>query len=196
MTSRRFRRWQALLFIIGVSACTLTNDADHPTEVVTATIPALPTETIFTPASPPATPTSTPLVTFTGPYGNTTALLDGVCFEFLATLGGQTWAWTTPDDLAAFYDRADVSEACAAPVTRGTFDFTGQALVGVMSTAIGCDAAYRFIDMTQDDTARTQTITLQFEIQTGCPYELVEPLLMAVLQPPAGYILAVVVTSP
>jgi hypothetical protein len=143
-------------------------------------------------------PTSSPipvLESVTAPYMSLVALLDGVCFEFLAGLSGQSWLWTTPDDLAAFYNRVDESKLCTVPITRGSYDFNGTALAGAIHTAVGCDAAYRVIRLVQDNTAYTQTLYVEFDIAPGCSYELVQPLLIAVPRPPDGYTLQVAVSS-
>jgi hypothetical protein len=125
-----------------------------------------------------------------------TALLDGVCFEYLAGIGGQTWLWTTPDELLAFYDQVDSSERCPHAVTRVPFDFNGAALAGTVSSGTSCDAAYRVITLAQDDAAQTQTLALEFDVLPGCPYELVEPLLIAVPRPPEDYSFSITTTSP
>jgi hypothetical protein len=136
------------------------------------------------------------LETFTGSYPNVAALLDGVCFEYLYTLNGQTWVWATPGDLAAFYDQVDASRLCAEPVERITFDFGRRVLAGAVNVSAGCDAAHRVVDLVQDDSARTQILSLQFQVEGECPYDLVQPFLVAVPQPPQGYTLRVVVTPP
>src|SRR5690554_6506329 len=80
------------------------------------------------------------LVTAGGPYEILTALLDGVCTEFLLNAAAATFLWDTPDALAAFYDRVDESEQCSGTVMRGTFDFDGPVLAGAIAAATGCDA--------------------------------------------------------
>jgi hypothetical protein len=125
-----------------------------------------------------------------------TALLDGVCFEYLAGMGGQTWLWTSPEELLAFYDQVDSSERCPHAVTRVPFDFNGAALAGTVGSGTGCDAAYRVITLAQDDAAQTQTLALEFDVLPGCLYELVEPLLIAVPRPLEGYRFSITTTSP
>jgi hypothetical protein len=181
-----------------LAGCTVA-DKPRPSE------PA-PTSTIasFVEITPPAVaPPESALVpdfpvleTSTGSYPNVVALLDGVCFEYLYALNGQTWVWTTPGDLAAFYDQVDASELCPTPAERAAFDFEGRVLAGAVNVSAGCDAAHRVVNLTQDDSARTQILSLQFQVEGDCPYDLVQPFLVAVPQPPQGYTLRVVVTSP
>jgi hypothetical protein len=129
-------------------------------------------------------------------YTDATFLLDGVCFDYLATLRGTTWLWTSPADLAAFYDQVDASELCAPPATRQDYDFTAEVLIGLASAATGCDAAYRVITLSQDDDRQTQTLFLSLDVRAGCSYEIIEPLIMAVPPPPPGYTLEATVIAP
>ena len=175
-----------------LAACTLstTNNSSLP-----------PTSTITTLAAATFTPQPThdrafpTLETSTGPYPSLLALLDSVCFEFLSTLEGESWVWNSADDLNTFYNRADGSELCPGLVTRGTFDFSTQVLVGTIHVGQGCDAAYHVIDLVQDDAAQTQTLRLELALQPDCDYEVVLPFLIAVPRPPQGYTLQVAVTS-
>jgi hypothetical protein len=187
------------LMICGVmmilSACTAASPPRRtPSPSPAATLPessATPTAEIV----PSATPPSPPLETSTDPYLDAGTLLDGVCFEYLLTLNGQVWTWTTPAELSAFYDRVDDSEVCPAPVVRQDFDFSQGVLVGTVSTATGCDAAHRVVDTVRDDGARTQTLVVALEVRPGCPYELVQPLLVAVPDLPDGYTLQIAVSG-
>lgn len=180
------------LVSLAAAACSLT--AGQPAEVParTSTIP----QVIDTPALGASAPTPVaPFATLesdTGTYADHVALLDGVCFEYLATLGGSQWTWTTPGDLAAFYDRVDESELCPGLVERVSFAFEDAALVGVVNTATGCDAAHRVTGL--DSSA--QTLQLAFDVLPGCDYELVQPFLIAVPPPPDGTDLQVVVIAP
>jgi hypothetical protein len=188
------------LVICGVmmilSACTASSSPHRtPSPSPVATLPessATPTAEIV----PSATPTSPPLETSTDPYLDAGTLLDGVCFEYLLTLDGQVWTWTTPAELGAFYDRVDASELCPTPVARQDFDFSQGALVGTVSTATGCDAAHRVVNTVRDNSARTQTLIVALEVRPGCPYELVQPLLVAVPDLPEGYTLRIAVSGP
>lgn len=174
------------LIALLLAACGLTSS--HAT-------PVPPTSTMAPLASPSPVP-APPLRTDTGPYADARALLDGVCFEFLYDLGSETWVWAAPGDLTAFYDRADASGRCAAPVARGTFDFGDSVLAGALSVTTGCDAAHRVLELRQDDATRTQTLILALEVRSGCPYELVQPFLAAIPRPPDGYTLRVTVQGP
>ena len=152
--------------------------------------PAASATTTPSPTAPPA------LESFTGPYANAVALLDGVCFEFLYDMNGETWVWTGPEELTAFYDRADAAKRCPEPVERATFDFSQDALAGAVNVSTGCDAAHRLVDLTRDDSARTEMLALQFQVRAGCAYDLVQPFLIAVPRPPEGYTLRVIVLPP
>ncbi len=168
--------------------CGTDEDKRPPPEPSLTPIPAVS-------ATPAPQPTATPLpalTTSTGPYPDAGALLDGVCFEFLLTLNGQSWVWSSPADLAAFYDLADASKLCLSPVTRGDFDFSQGVLAGMVSVTAGCDAAHHVIDRVQDDAAQTQTLLVQLEVRSGCDYELVQPLLVALPAPPPGYTVQIV----
>lgn len=181
----------ALLSLL-VAACTLTAGPSSDAPASTSTIPQVidtpaPAATAPTPAAPFAT-----LESDTGPYADQVALLDGVCFEYLAMLSGSQWTWTSPGELAAFYDEVDESELCPGLVARGAFDFAESALVGAVNTATGCDAAHRVIGL----DAGTQTLQLAFDVVPGCDYELVQPFLIAVPRPPEGAAIQVVVIAP
>jgi hypothetical protein len=180
VTQRRVMVWLGL-FSVMIAACTLASDSES--------------ESTSTPPGESAQPASSNgLETFTGPYPDQVALLDGVCFEYLYTLNGKTWVWQSPDELAGFYDQVDASGLCPGPIPRGTFDFSGQVLVGVVNDAVGCDAAHRVVDLTQDDTV--QTLLLEFKVQPDCGYELTQPFLIAIPRPPQGITIRVVVVPP
>lgn len=195
------RQWASLglgivsLILVGCSGTEKHRTDEGPTTTALAAAPTL----TYTPAALAAafTPTAfANLETVTDPYADMSALLDGVCFEFLYGMNGQTWLWTTPDNLSTFYDQVDASKQCAHAVERRTFDFNGYALAGAVNTSTGCDAAYRVLTLAQDDNAHTQTLSLEFAVLPGCPYELVQPLLIAVPRPPDGYRFNIAVTSP
>ncbi len=131
-----------------------------------------------------------------GPYTDRTSVLDGVCFDFLARLSGQAWVWSTPEQLAAFYDQVDVSEVCSRPASRVSFDFNQTILAGVVNGATGCDAAHRFVSLNQDDSAHTQTLVLEFTVLPGCDYELVQPFVIELPRPPEGYVLQIALSEP
>lgn len=134
------------------------------------------------------------LTTDSGAFENHTALLDGVCTEFLLSAAGETVVWDTPEDLAAFYDRVDESEQCGAAVARGTFDFAAHLLAGAIAATTGCDAGYRVDGLVEGAEART--LMLALEVEPGCDYELVEPLVVAVPRSPEDIPLRVEVRVP
>ena len=187
--------WGCVMIVL--CGCTAAARDGTPSPSPAATLPvSVPTTTPATEIVPSLTPFSPALETSTDPYLNAGALLDGVCFEFLLSLNGQVWTWTTPAELSAFYDRVDASEGCPGLVARRDFDFSQGVLVGTVSTATGCDAAHRVVGVNRDDSARTQTLLVQLEVKSGCPYELVQPFLAAVPDRPDGYTLQIVVSGP
>jgi hypothetical protein len=194
---RQILLWIGLLSIAS-GGCSLTRQDGAPQPTPTLTIIPFPQATPppVTPAPEPTLDTWLPLITDTGPFENAAALLDGVCFEYMRALDGQTWVWTTATDLAAFYDRADASELCPSPAERGVFDFGDRILAGAVTASVGCDAAHRVIDMTRDDTTRTQTLRVAFDVRAGCPYELAQPFLVALPRPAAGDTIRVEIQLP
>jgi hypothetical protein len=184
------------LLSVALVGCTLGEQRHPSTPAPTSTMAPLVEATPPSLASPETdSPPDFPVLeTSTGPYPNAVSLLDGVCFEYLYTLNGQTWVWSTPGELAAFYDQADASNLCPEPVERAAFDFGGNVLAGAVNVSTGCDAAHRVVDLIQDDGTRTQVLFLQLQVEGECPYELVQPFLVAIPRPPAGYVLRVVVT--
>jgi hypothetical protein len=189
MMSQWFKAGMVVL-VLALAGCSLTTTritvtaTPSPTNVTGPT--ARPTSTAAPPVQPDLTPT---LAASTGPYADAVGLLDDVCFEYLHSLGGRTWVWESSAELDAFYDQAE--EVCGRTITRGTFAFDGEVLVGAVSLATGCDAAHQFLDLRTDDAQATQTLVLRFVVQPGCPYELVQLLLIAVPHPPTDYELAV-----
>ena len=118
------------------------------------------------------------LVTDSGAFENLTALLDGVCTEFLFSVAGETFVWDTPEALAAFYDRVDESEQCGGEVMRGSFDFDGRVLAGAIAATTGCDASFHVGEIAASGDAHI--LPLELTVAPGCAYELVEPLVVAV----------------
>lgn len=145
--------------------------------------------------TPQPTSTLAPLGASTGGLPDAVSLLDGVCFEYLAGLSGTTLVWRTADEQRAFYDAADAAGVCATPVARPAFDFSAQIVVGTVSALTGCDTAHHLVALEQDDAARRVTLRLALAARAGCPYELVEPFLVALPRPPAGYTVEVVVSG-
>ena len=193
---RRRTGFAVVLTGLLAAACTLTTSQPGDAPIATSTIPQVidtPALGTFPPA--PQTPFAT-LETDAGPYADHVNLLDGVCFEYLATLNGSRWTWTAPGDLTAFYDRVDESKLCPRPVERGSFAFEDSVLVGVVNAATGCDAAHRVIDLVRDETGAAQTLQLAFDVLPGCDYELIQPFLIAVPRPPDGSAIQVVVIAP
>ena len=189
-----YRTISLLISGLLLSACTLTRSTS-PTATLTPTPTAAPTET---PAATPAatfTATPQPLTSSTGAYADATALLDGVCFEYLQTLAGQSWLWDSADDMVAFFERVDDSELCPEPVAHPAFTFDTQALVGTVFAGTGCDAAFE-VQSWEPNAEQVYTLTVQITLRTGCPYELVEPLIIAVPLPPPGTIHQVIALPP
>ncbi|MBN1562599.1 MAG: hypothetical protein JXA10_02085 [Anaerolineae bacterium] len=172
-----------------LTGCTLADSPDSSPIPITST----PDQIIATnhqPLTPTQTsdPTTLPdLRTAYGPFTDAAWVLDGVCFEALAQMNGASWSWGTTDALNTFFDQVDDSGWCDSPVSRPSFDFTDQMLVGTVHTAQGCDAAHRLIDVVQDDTAQTRILILALDVQSGCPYELAQIFLVAVPRLPDAY---------
>lgn len=163
--------WTALCSLLLI-ACSLSVDSPGTSTTGPATaVPGM--------VKSPTPPTAQTLTSDTGPYPNRTAILDGVCFEYLASSAPFTWTWNTPDDLEAFFDDVDNSDLCPTPAARVTFDFSDSILMGAVQATRGCDAAYV---VTRDEDTQSDTIMLkaQLVVQPGCAYELVEPLVIAV----------------
>jgi hypothetical protein len=191
-------KWRLVIcgVMILMSGCTAASSSHGPPSPSPSAVPieiapsATPTVEIAPSSTPPP-----PLETSTGPYLDAGTLLDGVCFEYLLTLNGQVWTWHTPAELSAYYDQVEASELCPDPVARQDFDFSQGVLVGTVSTATGCDAAHRVTDVVRDDNAHTQTLLVELAVRPGCPYELVQPLLVAVNDVPDGYTLQIAVSG-
>ncbi|MBN1680962.1 MAG: hypothetical protein JW966_11795 [Anaerolineae bacterium] len=169
-----------------LAACTLVT-ATHTPDGLPSVTPLPVTGSPVSPAAPTHTPALTALETLTGPYPDESSLLDGVCYEYLYTMNNETWMWRTPGDLSAFYDRVDASELCPGLVRRGTADFDGRVLIGIVNVMTGCDAAHRVLDLVDpapDSAVRAQTLIVELAIRSGCDYELVQPLLIALPRPP------------
>ncbi|HML23091.1 MAG TPA: hypothetical protein PKD09_15665 [Aggregatilinea sp.] len=180
-------RTYGLLALVAVAAGLLAACTASQRKVITATpAPGVAdaAASAVTPTLPPGEPTA--LESEIGSYADATALLDSVCYEFLASLAGTTWTWTSPDDLAAFYDRVDESEQCTGLVQRGTYEFGSQVLLGTVGAATGCDAAFRLLDATPGAASQAQRYVVELVVTSGCDYELLEPLVMAVPAPPGG----------
>ncbi|NLF78399.1 MAG: hypothetical protein GX573_22125 [Chloroflexi bacterium] len=187
--------WLGALACILLAGCSLATSGE-------ATPAGVPTSTLLTAPAVTPTPAATSPLAFptlessSAPYPNLTYLLDGVCFEFLLTLSGETWVWQSADDLAAFYNRVDASEQCGAPVERPEFTWPeGEVLAGTVNAAAGCDAAHRVVDLTRDVSAGVETLVIAFAVQPGCAYELVQPFVVAVPRPPDAVTLRLVLTS-
>jgi hypothetical protein len=184
----RFRFVFSIVIVI-LAGCNLGEEQGTPGPVPPASQPPNVSDTMAGRRTPSPVPDIRVLEAVTFPFANAASLLDGVCFEFLLTQNGQVWTWTTTGDLAAFYDRVDASELCPGPVERRDFDFSQGVLAGTVTVATGCDAAHRVINVVHG--ARTQTVNIQLDVLPGCPYELVEPLLIALPASPTGYTLQI-----
>lgn len=180
---RRGIVWGAgLLLCAGLAGCGL---AERRTVVVTAT-PAGESPIPFVPSPTSQTAQPTALESTLGSVTSATYLLDGVCWEYLEELNGETWTWGGAEDLTAFYDGVDESELCAGVVTRGAFAFDGTVLLGTVRAATGCDAAYHVSEPPSDATGMARRYVAALTVREGCGYELLEPLVIAVPQPPDG----------
>ncbi len=190
------RRALPILLVVGMLVgCTLADQPDASPIPITST-PKITSTTLF--ATPSAQTQTTPpdLRNDPGPFTDAAWILDGVCFEYLAQMHGERWSWTSQDELNAFFDRVDDSGLCTAPMRRATFDFTGVILVGTAQTAMGCDAAFRLVDVVKDDASRMRTLVLMLDVRMGCPYELVQLFLVAAPRLPDPYTTQIVLELP
>lgn len=160
-----------------------TTSGASPAVVLTATpITLLPTQPSLGPS--PA-PTSLPTVTL--PYPTADAALDGLCFDYLRTLAGKTIILDSDADLTALYDQVDKSKLCDGPVIRGSFDFSGQQVVGSVFEDQGCDVTLSHESTTLDDSVQQRIITLRAQLIGDCEYDLLYPVWFAIERPPAPY---------
>ena len=121
------------------------------------------------------------------PYPSADAVLGDICFDFLRTLVGKTIILDSDADLNALYDQIDGSKQCADPVTRASFDFTGQQIVGSVLTVQACDVLVSHESTALDDASRQRQITLRVELVGDCEYELLYPVWFSIERPPATY---------
>ena len=160
-----------------------------PVDIVTAVetpVPNTPTPNNVTP-QPTATfftdtpqPTETLPPTLDMPYGDESAILQGVCFAYLQSLDGQTIAFNSASDLSTFYDTVNKSKKCPEASARHTFDFSAQQLIGTVVTGQGCGIVLSYGSTTQDASTHNRVITIHAEISGACPYLLVQPILLSV----------------
>ena len=193
--SLRVRLLLSLLGLILTVACLLpsgslkpsTPPLPAPISTLTSTPIQLPTSDLtIVPVSPP-TLEPTPLPTVTLPYATAESVLSDLCFDYLRTLAGKTLILDSEPDLIALYDQADQSKKCDDPVTRGTFDFTAQQIVGSVFVDQACDVMLSHESTTLDDSAHQRIITLRATLIGDCEYDLVYPIWFAIDRPPPTY---------
>lgn len=186
------------LAAISAAACSLTitegpsstpADSGAPTPTrAPASGPPVRTNAIAAPAA-----TLPALVNDPGPYTVHTDVLDSVCFEFLASIAGESWAWSGPDDVAAFATRIHDSDLCPRPADfdvaaiGGALEAGDTVWVGTVQAAVGCDAALVVTGLHQDDARHALTVLLDLRTRPSCPYDLLQPLVVALPRPPADY---------
>lgn len=172
----------------GLLGCTLTtaSPATPRTPPTSTPEPDMLSETPASSAPRPTPSTLPPLRTHTGPYTDHTGLLAGVCFEYLASIAGETWQWRTADDVRAFFDRARRTDLCldpipdSAPVEERLHADDDVIWLGTVQIVSGCDAAYELADSLADFNQPTNRIIVVLRVRGACSYDLVEPLLIAV----------------
>lgn len=104
------------------------------------------------------------------------AVMAGLCFESVYDAAGQVFTLRGADELNAFFDLADASGLCRAPVQRETFDFANYPLlIGTWTRAEGCIAEYEVVQTRRDDVARIFALALRLHVEGACGYELVAP---------------------
>ena len=158
-----------------------------PTATLTSTPIQLPTSDLNAAPVQPPTELPTPLPTVTLPYATAESILGDLCFDYLRTLVGKTLILDSESDLIALYDQVDKSKKCDDPVTRGTFDFTAQQIVGSVFADQACDVMVSHESTALDDTAHLRIITLRATLLGECEYDLVYPIWFALDRPPATY---------
>ncbi len=169
------RRCLWITICLLLAACSLNTDLS-PTAPSPDTFPAMPTPSMMPGAG---------ISSDTGPFANETRLLDGVCFEYFASRAPMTWVWRTSTEMDEFFDEVEQSELCPTPISRPTFDFSGHLLVGAVQTVRGCDSAH-IVSTELMAQPPVMVLDLHLIVRSGCDYELVEPLLMAVPRPAQG----------
>ena len=173
--------WQSLLAsVLCLSACTLVAAAcNFPTRQPTVTPSPV--------SSPTAEPTlaaslavSTATVPPAVPYDDAGAVLAGLCFSFLQTLGSHTLVLDSPADLTKLYDAVDTSKQCRGTVERKSFDFSKRQIVGYVVTGTGCSVDLFYDHTDVDDNAHQRIVMFRSQISGDCPYDLVHPIWLAV----------------
>jgi hypothetical protein len=127
-------------------------------------------------------PSSTPAL----PFPDAGAIFEGVCFQYLRTIGGQTITLNSEADLNAFYNKVDESELCRDRVERKSFDFSTRQIIGTAITGEGCGIDLTYERTDQDDSRQQRTISLRATVSGDCPYELVRPVWMSIERPASG----------
>ena len=169
-------------FVLAALACNLLQGPTLTTTPAPTLIPLLPaTSATSTTSATFAIPTAT--LTYT----DASAVLGGLCYDFLQTLNGQTIILDSPADLSAFYDRADQSKRCPDAVRRQDFDFGPNQIIGTAVTARGCSLGATYDHTALDDAARLRVVVFQLAVNGDCDYGLVRPIWMAIDRPPPGY---------
>jgi hypothetical protein len=121
------------------------------------------------------------------------SLLDPVCYDALAQLSGNVFVLRSQAELDQFIKALNVSGVCEEPASVPAFDFSGKVLAGAIQVAEGCSAAFAPGATARDDRAQVVTLPLQFQVESGCDYEVLAVFLSAVEPPPAGYSLTVII---
>jgi hypothetical protein len=128
-----------------------------------------------------------PSPTFALPFPDAGAIFDGVCFQYLRTIGGQTITLTSQADLNGFYNKVDESELCRDRVERKTFDFSARQIVGTAIIGEGCGIDLTYERTDQNDSSQQRTIILRATVSGDCPYELVRPIWLIIERPASGH---------
>jgi hypothetical protein len=121
-------------------------------------------------------------------------LVRGICFEAAFDAAGQVFVLRSAEDLIRLYDLADHSRLCRRPVARVPFILADdQVVIGTWSAGVGCTARHEIESLIRDEAARRMTLSVRFETEGDCPYELVRPFWL-VLDQAAGYELELILT--
>lgn len=176
--------WVGLLVcVLAALACNFPTVDVTPMPGATPSPPSLSTTLTFLPTSVTRLPTATIQL----PYEDVSPIFVGICFNFLQTLAGQTVVLNSSAELAAFYDRVDISKQCRDAVARHEFDFSARQIIGTVAAGKGCQIEVRYNRIDMDANARQRRIVFQTTPVGDCDYGLVRPLWLAMQRPPDGY---------
>lgn len=105
-------------------------------------------------------------------------LLEGACYEGMASLHNQILILSDAAALNGFYNGLDT--LCPEPMPRQSFDFTSQVLVVAVMVVTGCDAQLNAAGLENDQ------LMLQFVQSGDCPFDVIATFAGTVQKPTTG----------